>query len=147
MIIKEVKRWKVFSVTGIASGSVTGKIEFKIPKDFISVDDIAFSAIDPATPVSVGVFGSPDKNHVLGTISLHVNNKESNPINIDVQVKRATLITRKKLQPISLGGYKLKGNSLIHGSFVDKGFSNVFPYTLKIYLRGTCRYQLPEQSE
>lgn len=133
-IVTKKRRIVLCTVATITSAEMRGGIQFKIPSDFEIVDEIMFSAVDPAAVNSVEIFGSNAKNNVLGHLSLHLNNRDSHPLNWKVQIKPHANLLRKH-EGLSLLS-PLGSNTLIQGYYIDAATSPKYPYDLKIYLSG-----------
>jgi len=118
-------RWHIIQVPGITNGAKIPKIEFRIPNNVRKCEGLLFSSPTGFAPAS--------KNHRIGIISLHVNDKKKHPVHLAVQSKSPELIKRKC--ELHLLNEPLQGNSFVQGYYIDEGFSLTYPYTLNIYLK------------
>ena len=126
------KAWHIIEVPGIASGSIKNKIEFKIPGNFKRITGMFFSAVDAETVDAVQIYAFEDKGSLLGKISLHLNDKEINPVQYMVHLPRESKL---KYELMNLDE-ELEGGAKITGYFIDNAAANKYPYKLKIYLKG-----------
>lgn len=127
-------RWKMIEVPNINSGDIKNKIEFKIPQSFKLLTGIMFGATDEAGAFTAGIYGNYAASNILGVISLHINNKQSNILQYPVQIIDYGNLQRK-FKPLPFQE-PLKGGTMIQGYFIDAGYANIYPYKLKIYLQG-----------
>ena len=133
------KQWVIFTVANVTSAEIKPRIEFKIPANVECVEGIMFSGLDTSAAPNVGVFAADAKGNILGVLSLHVNGKQAHPLHWNVRLKNPS-DKKRKYETLRLDT-ELKGNTLLHGYFIDAGNANVYPYDLKIYLR--CKSVIP----
>ena len=118
-------RWHIIEVLDISTGDIKNKIQFRVPKDFKVCTQIMFTATTE---------GVEANGFQIGFLTLHFNNKRSNPIQYPVRIKNA-LKQRRKRAPITLFE-RLKGGTLIQGYYHASGVVVMQPYKLKIYIGG-----------
>lgn len=112
------------------------QIEFKVPADFENISEVMFSAVDNnAAPNTQEIYANNAKSNILGTLSLHLNNRDSHPLNLRVQVKSHSA-KKRKYEGLKLES-DLAGNTRVQGYYIDAGYATRYPYDLNIYMAGT----------
>lgn len=117
-------RWKLIQINNINPGEIKNKIEYKVPGNRL-LTGILFS---PPAYDSISLSGGD----MLGRLCLHINNKQSNPLQYLVSPDYSWRI--RKYAPVKFEE-PLKGGTLIQGFYRDAGYSVQYPYTLKLFLR------------
>ena len=131
--------WHVITVPSIAANEIRTNIEFKIPRYFRECWGIMFSAnkdnssLDGTFDFDGDAIIDPSRACILGTITLHLNSKRSNPVQLPVRVKPLTQ-QRRKFLPYRLQE-TLKANTLVQAEYKDTSLITTL-YDLKIYLVG-----------
>lgn len=118
-------RWHIIEVNGINQPDIVTNIQFRVPLNFKICTGIMLHCSTAGT-VATG--------YVLGFLTLHFNNKKSNPVQIPVRSKPADIF-QKKYAPLALHE-PLEAGTLIQGYYQGNGGVVKSPYDLKIYVGG-----------
>ena len=129
---------KLFQITGITANSIK-HVTYKIPRELISIEGIQTMCF-----LAMGV---PAKKLIpieCALLTLNLNDKAINPMQRYPVMGICNMSfrkNRKKYLPITVNE-TVKAGSFIHASLEDKGNSNLYPYTVTVYLYGTVEKEL-----